>query len=179
MRNQLAAIAAHAIGKGGIASMSLEAVKSSSSDVAFRATVNVASEEFQVADDAGKVKTFRDVDDFMKQAGALGMLANRAGITFSGLALVAPKPFTGDIIKKNQNLVAGYAKRKTAARERITVLTQEIALMAADPAVPQSLKDEKAAQKASVQALVSWLDSEVSRIKAIIGGVDADAQAQV
>lgn len=170
MRNQLAAIASFALNSGGRSSVSMEAVKSGSSDVAFRVTVTVDDTDFQVADDAGKVKTFRNVDDFMKQAGALGMLGYGVSVAFSGLALVAPKPFTGDIIKKNQNTVAAYSKRKTAAGERITVLTQELALMAADATVPQSLKDEKAAQKECVQTLVSWLDAEILRINTIING---------
>lgn len=173
MRNQLAAIAAHALANGATANLTLEAVRSGSSDVAFRVLVDVAGDQFQVADDAGKVKTFRDVDDLLKQAGALGMLANMASINFYGLSLVAPKPFTGDIIKKNEGIAASHLKRKSAAGERLAVLTQEIALMAADPSVPQSLKDEKAAQKESVGTLIKWLDAEVARIKAVLGGANA------
>ncbi|MDM0119020.1 hypothetical protein [Variovorax arabinosiphilus] len=166
LRKQLAALAVLAL-NSGVSQFVLEAVKSGA-DIAFKATVFIGPDGYRVADDAGKVKTFRDADDFLKQAGALGMLADETPFTMRGLALVAPKPFTGDIVKKNQGIVLAYAKRQEAAGERANKLRTELTLMEADPTVPQSLKDEKTAQKASVEELGAWLAAEILRINAIL-----------
>ena len=123
----------------------------------------------QVADDAGRVRSFKDVDDFLKQAGALGMVGAAIDVKFDGLEVLAPRPFTGDIVKKNESVLGSFTKRIEAATARGVVLKREIALMAADPTVPKSLKDEKAAQKAAIDELVGWLKVEAQRISALLG----------
>lgn len=152
--------------------VSMAAVKSGGNDLAFSVsvsgTVGGAPVNHTIVDDAGKVRVFRDADDFIKQAGALSMFGAEQDVTITNLAVVAPKPFTGDVVKKNQATVAAYTKRKADVDARIVTITQEIALMASDPAVPQSVKDEKADQKTSMQGLSAWLAAEIARINDIL-----------
>lgn len=155
--------------------VTLSAVKSGSNDVAFSVsvagTVEGAPINHTIVDDAGKVRVFRDADDFVKQAGALSMFGETQDVVMANLAVVAPKPFTGDVVKKNQATVATYTARKAAVDARIVTITQEIALMAADQTIPQAIKDEKAAQKASMEGLSAWLAAEIARINAILNPV--------
>ena len=147
----------------------LTAVKSAN-QLAFTAIVHddQQSNAYTVCDDAGKIRTFRDADDFFAQAGALYLVPDATVVQFLNMSLVAPKPFTGDIIKKNESTVAGYTKRKASATERATKLATELQLMASDPTVPKSRKDETAAQKSAVDSLIEYLSDEIARINAIL-----------
>lgn len=174
-RKQLAIIASIA-GAGALA-FTLTAVKSGGkNDIGFTAVIagldnqsTPAAFSHTVVNDDGKVRVFKDADDVLKQAGALGLVTEAGmSIDFAGLALVQPKPFTGDIIKKNESLVAAYGTRKTAAQERSARLATEISLMGADPAVPAGTLAEKNAQKDSVDGLVTFLTAEIARINAIL-----------
>lgn len=168
-RKTLIELAAPALfGPGGaVAAVTLHGVMSAG-QIAFQAKLAGVPGTFDVSDDAGKVRTFRDADDYLKQAGALSLVPDTLDVSFENLALVAPKPFTGDIIKKATSTVTAYTKRKADADARVVKLDQEIALMAADPTVPQARKDEVAAQKVAVVALSAFLAAEIARINAII-----------
>ncbi|WP_370678407.1 hypothetical protein [Comamonas sp. GB3 AK4-5] len=126
--------------------------------------------DYEISDDAGKIRTFRDADDVFTQMGALSMVADNVMVDMSNMSIVAPKPFTGDIIKKAHHTVASYEKRRAAVGERIQKLVTEAALMAADATVPQSRRDENTAQKVASQSLKAFLDAEIVRINAIIAG---------
>lgn len=175
-RKQLAIIASIA-GAGALA-FTLTAVKSGAkNDIGFTAVIagidnnpgDPSAFSHTIVNDDGKVRVFKDADDVLKQAGALGLVTEAGmSIDFAGLSLVQPKPFTGDIIKKNESLVAAYGTRKTAAMERSTRLATEIALMTADPSVPAGTLAEKNAQKTSVDELVTFLAAEIARINAIL-----------
>lgn len=158
--------------QGFVQQPALQLVKSGN-DIAVKVTFNIQDDTgfntVAVADDAGRIKTFRDVDDFFKQAGAVGLMADAYNVQLQGIELVAPKTFTGDVVKRNQGIVIGFKKRRSDASQRELKLSAEIALMAADGAIPQSLKDEKAAQLASVKKLQSWLNGEIDRINALLG----------
>ncbi len=157
-------------GPGGKANtITLVAFKSANA-LAFHAIMldTVANESFVVSDDAGKVRGFRDADDFLTQAGALSMIPNTLNVSFWDMDMVAPKAFTGDIIKKSESTVASYTKRKAVCAERLTKLQTELQLMAADPTVPASRRDENYAQTVAVQNLSAYLQAEIDRINAIL-----------
>ena len=149
--------------------ITLTAVQSSKNDFAFKADVTIGGVTHTVAAEDGRTRSFRAADDFLSAAGALGMIPTE-GVTveLEGMELVQPKPFTGNIIAKNQAIVAAYTKRKTDGDARVVKLTQEIALMEADPTVPASMLAERQAQKEGVVNLVAWLTSEITRINAIL-----------
>lgn len=158
----------------GDVSVALTAKQQNKTDVAFTAVVSGTNSadgqpiSVEVCDDAGKVRTFKDADDYLKAAGALGMVPNSTQVSFANMVLVAPKPFTGDIIKRNQALVVSYGKRKTDGEARAAKLQAEITLMESDPAVPVAMITERETQKSAVDALTAWLATEISRINAIL-----------
>ncbi|MBX3660603.1 MAG: hypothetical protein KF740_19385 [Ramlibacter sp.] len=172
-RKQLPLIAALAASAVAVA---LTAKRTGKNDIGFTAevtsTVEGAPVVNMVCTDDGRVRTFKDADDFLKSAGVLGMLPESMDVTIDGLALVQPKPFTGDIIKRNAALVVSYGTRSLKAAERVTELTAKIALAAGDPAIPQAYVDELTAQKDAVEVLKAWLDAEIARINGILGAPD-------
>jgi hypothetical protein len=131
--------------------------------------VNAAGDVVSMADDAGKLKQYKAVDDFISAAVRLNMLAPTCDFSFSGLTELAPAPFTGDIIAKNKKLLVSMTAKGVAASEKVTKLNLEITLMQADATVPASLIVEKQAQLAAVVAYAAWLQSEVTRITTALG----------
>lgn len=166
-----AALASVAGGGVGVTWVELKALLTSKGEPVFVVNVEVNDDPVtraDVVDDAGKLRRFKDADDFFKAAGALGLSLAGAEIIVSNLAVFDPKPFTGDIVKKNTSIMNAYAKRKVAVDERITGLTQQITLSGNTPGVPQSVVDELTAQKASCVDLSAWLAAEIARIDAIV-----------
>ncbi len=156
-------------GLGTPTAFTLTAVQSAKNDFAFKAEVTVAGSTHMVAAEDGRIRSFRAADDFLAAAGALSMIPPEGlSVALEGMELVQPKPFTGNIIAKNTALVAAYVKRKTDGDARVVKLTQEIALMQADPTVPAAMLTERQAQKDGVVDLVAWLASEITRINAIL-----------
>lgn len=126
-----------------------------------------------VADAGGKVKVWRDIDDFIKSAARARVLDAATGgnvpMRVENYSAIEPAPYTGDLIARAQRELASISKQRQSAAATITRLTQEIALFPANPTAGEAaLKAEKEAQKASVQALDEWLQAEQSRLNGIL-----------
>ncbi|MCX7902641.1 MAG: hypothetical protein N2483_10245 [Burkholderiaceae bacterium] len=126
-----------------------------------------------VADAGGKIKVFKDVDDFIKQAAKARVLDSATGgnvpMRVTNYSAIEPQPYTGDLIARAQRELAGINKQRTSAAGTITRLTQEIALFPANPTAGEAaLKAEKQAQKVSVEELDAWLAAEQTRLNGIL-----------
>lgn len=162
----------------GLDSVSLGALLTSKKEPVFTAQMTVNDFDvntgnnvvnvYTIADDAGKVRRFKDADDFFRVAGALGQSFDGVPVTIGNAGVFDPRPFTGDIIAKNTSIMAGYVKRKTAVDERVTGLTAQIQLAGNTPGMVQAVIDELNAQKDCCVALSAWLASEIARIDAIV-----------
>lgn len=173
-RKQLTAIAVLLASGNTVPSITLTAYQKGKGDIAFTASVDVlvsgepGADTYVVADDAGKIRRFADVDDFLKAAGPLNIINDETVLTMDNLALVAPKEFTGDIIKRNQSIMAAYVKRQAACEARVAGLDAQITLAGTTPGVSPALVAELTEQRATVNALVSVLAAEIVRIGAIV-----------
>jgi hypothetical protein len=164
---------ATAIAKNGNAQLTnvgFAIVKKNNAFSVIASFVDAANDVVSMADDNGKLKQYKAVDDFVSAAVRLNMLAPTCDFSFSGLTELAPVPFTGDIIAKNQKLLVSMTAKKVTADEKVTKLTLEVSLMQADSTVPASLIAEKQAQLAAVTDYGVWLQSEVDRITTALGG---------
>lgn len=171
-RKQLTALAVLVASGNVVGGVTLTAYTKGKGDIAFTATVVIDDltnvTPYIVADDAGKVRRFADVDDFLKAAGPLNLISNATDVTLANLEVVAPKEFTGDIIKRNQSIMAAYEKRVLACAGRVTGLTSQITLAESTPGVSAALVAELQEQLATVNGLVTVLNAEITRIDAII-----------
>jgi hypothetical protein len=122
-----------------------------------------------ICDDAGRVRTFRDVDDFVKAA-AKASLFSAAGVSmsFSNLVALEPAPFTGDYVKRAQSQVASYNAQKLRLTATASELSQTLALMPSTTISEQAIKAEKQEQKDAVDAQLGYVNGEITRLQAIL-----------
>jgi hypothetical protein len=132
-------------------------------------SADAASVPTQICGDDGKVKVYKDVDDFIKTAAKLSAFSV-AGVEFefANLPLLDPKPYSGDYVAKARATIASYSEQKTKLMVTSVDLAAQIALMPSTTAAEIALKAEKQAQKSAVDGQVAWLTSEVARITALL-----------
>lgn len=138
----------------------------------FAVTVKVgatlATCDTDICGDNGKIKVFKDVDDFIKSASKVGAFASTFTPAFANVVALEPRPFTGDIIKRAQAQILSFNKQRTTALETAAVYATELNLMPNGTLAEQALKAEKQNQKDAVDSLAAWLAAEVVRLTAII-----------
>jgi hypothetical protein len=170
-RSQLNRVRALAGFSAGVAVVVLGAVVRGS-DVFFTAKVGTADNAVALVDvcgDDGRIKVFKDADDFIKQAAKLSVFST-AGVAMSvaNLSALDPKPFTGDIIAKARTTLASYTASKAKLNLASTDLGAAIGLMPSNTAAEIAFKAEKQAQKDAVDAQVTWLTAEITRITGLL-----------
>ena len=146
---------------------------SRNNDISVTAQVSTAGPNpviTDIADDAGRVRVFKDVDDFMKQAAKLNVIngAQTVAYTFTNQTALEPALFTGDIVKRTRSQVASYQKNVLSATATATALGTAIGLLPAVTPGEIAYKAEKQAQKDAVDALVTYLTAEIARLTALL-----------
>lgn len=128
-----------------------------------------AASPVDICDDVGKVKVFKDVDDFVSKAAKLALFST-AGVSMSvsNLPALDPAPFTGDIVAKSVKTVADYNAAKLAATTVAATLATAIGLMPSTTAAEIAFKTERQAQKDAVDQQIAWYTSEVTRINNLL-----------
>jgi hypothetical protein len=170
-RAQLNRVRALAGFSAGVSVLVLGAVVRGS-DVFFTAKVGTSDAAVALVDicgDDGRIKLFKDADDLIKQAAKLSVFST-AGVNMSvaNLSALDPKPFTGDIIAKARTTLASYTANKAKLALVSTDLGAAIGLMPSNTAAEIAFKAEKQAQKDAVDAQVTWLTAEVTRITGLL-----------
>ena len=126
--------------------------------------------EVDVADDAGKIRMFKNVDDLVSAMSKLSLIssASPVGISFGNLAALEPAVFTGDQVKRTHSIIASYGKNVTALGLKAASLTTAISLINAVTPGELAFKAEKQLQLATVQANSAFLVAEVARLTALL-----------
>lgn len=126
--------------------------------------------QVDVADDSGKIRVFKNVDDFIKAAAKLTLITSASVVDFSFANVVALEPavFTGDIVKRTQSIIASYAKNITALTSTSADLAAALVLLPAATPGELAYKAEKEAQKAAVDANKAYLAAEIVRLTALL-----------
>lgn len=123
-----------------------------------------------VADDSGKIRVFKDVDDFVKAAVKLSLITSLSNVafTFANLAALEPTVFTGDIVKRTVTTITNYGKQVTALGTTIAGLNAALALLPAVTPGEIAYKAEKTLQKTTVEANKAYLEAEIIRLTALL-----------
>jgi len=123
-----------------------------------------------VADDAGKVRVFKDVDDFVKAAAKLSIINSGTPVAFSFTNLLALEPavFTGNIVTRTESTIASYGKNVTALTAVSADLAAALLLLPSATPGEVAYKAEKTLQKATVDANKTWLQAEITRLTALL-----------
>lgn len=124
----------------------------------------------QVADDSGKIRVFKAVDDFIAAAAKYSLIssASPVSMSFTNLLALEPTVFTGDIVKRTRSTIASYAKNVLALTTASNDLAASIALLPAVTPGEIAYKAEKVLQKATLDANKAWLAAEVTRLTALL-----------
>lgn len=139
----------------------------------FMATIGIGASVYEVASDSGKLKTFTDVDGFLKFAAKAAEKGNGVYTvevdTGSLLASSVPNDMqswaNAQIIKLN--------KAKTNQQAVIAYVDEQLGLMVgweAGNAAQQAKKLETQAQRACVVTDIAAIDTEVARLAVIAAG---------
>ncbi len=123
-----------------------------------------------VCDDSGKIRVFKDIDDFLKAAAKVSLVTGLSNITYTvnNVAALEPAVFTGDIVAKTNRTIASYGKQITSLTDDIAQAAIGISLLPSTTAGEIAYKAEKVAQKAEIEALKTWLAAEVVRLTALL-----------
>lgn len=124
----------------------------------------------EIADDMGKVRVFKDVDDFIKQAAKVNVINGSQVVAYSFVNQLALEPavFTGDIVKRTRATITSYQKNVLSNTATSTALAVAIALLPSATPGEVAFKAEKQAQKDAVDALKTFLSAEVTRLTALL-----------
>ena len=123
-----------------------------------------------VADDSGKIRVFKNVDDFIKAAAKLTLITSGSVVAFSfaNVAALEPVVFTGDIVKRTQSIIASYAKNITALNATSADLAAALVLLPAVTPGEKAYKAEKEAQKTAVDENKAYLAAEIVRLTGLL-----------
>lgn len=123
-----------------------------------------------ICDDSGKIRVFRDMDDFVKAASKLGLINSLSALEISvtNPGAFEPPVYTGDIVAKTRRDVAGFEANVTRLTASEVSLTAQVALLANVTPAEQAYRAEKVAQLAAITAQKTWLQSEIVRLNALL-----------
>ena len=119
-----------------------------------------------VCDDSGKIRVFRDIDDFFKAAAKVSLVTGLSNLTYTvtNVGALEPAVFTGDIIARTGRNIASYNKQITKLTDASAEALIGINLLPSSTAGEIAYKAEKVAQRAEIEALKTWLAAEVVRL---------------
>ena len=169
MRKTLAVIAGQGVLTQGVA-MSLVSI-SGGDGVAVTVDITNSVGTFKIAADNGKIKTFANMDEVFKTLAKVRLLNQVGGsvvYTFNNVSVLEPKPYTGDVIAKATKTRDSHVLNKAKSEAQRDSLIATIALMPAVTQLEIDLVSEKTTQKDTVVELISWYDSEITRINGIL-----------
>jgi hypothetical protein len=136
----------------------------------FVASVDTGDGVYEVASDSGKIKTFTDVDGFLKFAAKAAESSNGVySVSVDTGALLASVP-PSDVKAWAGNQVIRLGRVKIAQTEVIAAIDADLGFMAgweSGNAAQQAKLAEVQAQRAAVVTDIAAIDSEVVRLTAI------------
>lgn len=137
----------------------------------FQGEVKIGAEEYVVADAAGKVKTFGDVDDLVKTVSAVMPTSSGDYVVSVVTGALLVKSLPADLVKAAEADIVKLNAAKTKAQATVTALDTQLALMdgwETGNVLQVARKAEVTTQKATVNAEIAAIDDEVTRLTALV-----------
>lgn len=124
-----------------------------------------------VAAENGKLKTYRNVDDVIKDFARFGLFGAGRITSFEtrNPELMDAKPYSGDLVAKAHRDITAYTAKVAAMRADVTARTVSIALMSNMTTAEQALVFEKTEQRDAIAGTADYYDAEIVRLTAIVG----------
>lgn len=145
-------------------------VSGTSSALKFTGQMVVDGVAYDLATDAGKIKTFSNVDDFLKYAAKAAEKGNGVYTVEVDTGAVLASSVPADMKAWAENQITKLNKTKISQNATIAAIDEQLSLMdgwEAGNAAQQAKKTETEAQRACVVTDIAAIDAEVVRLTAI------------
>lgn len=146
-------------------------VVGTSSALKFIGRVTIDGTAYEIATDAGKVKTFGNIDDLLKSAAKIAEVGNGVYSVSVDTGAVLASKVPNDMQVFAENQIVKLNKTKVSQNAIIAGLDDDLGLMVGwenGNAAQQAKKIEVQAQRAAVVADVAAIDAEIVKYQAIV-----------
>ena len=157
---------------GVVATLKMHAVGTDKA-LRFVATIGVGAATYEVAGDSGKLKTFTDVDGFLKFAAKAAEKGNGVYTVEVDTGSLLASGVPNDLQSWAESQIVRLNKSKMTQQAVIANIDDQLGLMVgweAGNAAQQAKKLETQAQRACVVTDIAAIDTEVARLAVIAAG---------
>jgi hypothetical protein len=139
----------------------------------FVATIGIGAATYEVASDSGKLKTFTDVDGFLKFAAKAAEKGNGVYLVEVDTGSLLASGVPNDLQSWAESQIVRLNKSKVTQQAVVANIDDQLGLMVgweAGNAAQQAKKLETQAQRACVVTDIAAIDTEVARLAVIAAG---------
>lgn len=157
------------INPAAVAALSLVAL-GTDKKLKFAGDMTIGATTYQVAGDNGKLKTFSDVDGFLKFAAKAAEKGDGVYVVSCDTGALLASKVPSDVKVWAGNQVVSLGKTKTKQTAEIASIDSALALMVgweSGNAAQQAKKVETEAQRAAVVTDIDAIDTEIARLTII------------
>jgi len=157
---------------GSVATLKLSAVGGNKA-LRFVGTMQIGATTYEVAGDSGKVKTFADVDSFLKYAARAAEKGNGVYSVEVDTGSLLASTVPADMQAWAEAQIVRLNKSKVSQQALIVHLDDQLGLMVGwenGNAAQAAKKAETQAQRAAVVTDIAALDTEIARLAVIAAG---------
>lgn len=157
---------------GAVAMLKMRAV-GNDRNLRFAATIQIGATVYDVASDSGKVKTFADVDSFLKYAAKAAEKGNGVYTVEVDTGNLLASSVPADMQSWADAQIVRLNKAKVSQQALIVSIDDQLGLMVGwenGNAAQQAKKAETQAQRACVVTDIAAIDTEIARLAVIAAG---------
>lgn len=157
---------------GAVAVLKLHAVGTDKA-LRFMGTVQIGATIYEVAGDSGKLKTFSDVDSFLKYAAKAAEKGNGVYTVEVDTGALLASSVPADMQSWAEAQIVRLNKAKVSQQALIVSIDDQLGLMVGwenGNAAQQAKKLEVQAQRACVVTDIAAIDTEIARLNVIAAG---------
>jgi hypothetical protein len=157
---------------GAVATLRLHAVGDNKS-LRFMGTVQIGATTYEVASDSGKLKTFADVDSFLKYSAKAAEKGNGVYNVEVDTGALLASSVPADMQSWAEAQIVRLNKAKVSQQAAIVSIDDQLGLMVGwenGNAAQSAKKAETQAQRACVVTDIAAIDTEVARLAVIAAG---------
>ena len=157
---------------GAVATLKLQAIGTDKA-LRFAGTVQIGATVYEVATDSGKLKTFTDVDSFLKAAAKAAEKGNGVYSVEVDTGALLASSVPADMQSWAEAQIVRLNKAKVSQQALIVNIDDQLGLMVGwenGNAAQQAKKLETQAQRACIVTDIAAIDTEVARLAVIAAG---------
>lgn len=139
----------------------------------FQGVIGIDGVEYEVAGDNGKLRTFSDVDSFLKFAARSAEVGNGVYQVEVDTGALLASTVPSDLISWSEAQIVRLNKVKAAQNGVVEKIDEQLTLVVGwenGNAAQQAKKAETEAQRACVVTDIAAIDTEIARLTAVVNG---------